>query len=107
MAVEQARVDELIQNAISFLRQRVRVSAAFLFGSQLTGETHEYSDIDIAVFSPDVQDMRLMDRIRVMTDLRLAEGLELEPHFFPEWALHDPPEGSFAEHVIKTGKRIV
>ncbi len=107
MAVEQARLREVIDSAIAFLRRRLQVSAVYLFGSQLTGATHDYSDVDLAIFSPGIEDMRLMDRVRLMTALRLAEGLELEPHFFPEWALHDPPKGSFAEHVIKTGKRIV
>ncbi|MEA3399670.1 MAG: nucleotidyltransferase domain-containing protein [Armatimonadota bacterium] len=107
MAVEPARVNELIDKAIAFLGEHIRVSAVFLFGSHLTGDADEWSDIDIAVFSPEIEDMRLMARVRLATDLRLSQGLELEPHFFPEWALHDPPEGSFAEHVIKTGKRIV
>ncbi|MGD9498055.1 MAG: nucleotidyltransferase domain-containing protein [Armatimonadota bacterium] len=106
MAAEQALVNRLIENAIAFLRQRLHVPAILLFGSPATGETDEWSDIDIAIFSPQVEDMGLMDRVRLMSDLRLAEGLELEPLLFPEWALHIPPKGSFAEHIIKTGKRI-
>jgi len=107
VAVDQARLTQVIEDATAFLRGRIRVAAVYLFGSQLTGDTHEFSDIDLGVFSPDVQGMDLMSRVRLSTDLQMACSGDLQPHLFPEWALHDPPAGSFAEHVIKTGKRIV
>ena len=107
MAVERARLNETIENAISFLRQRLQVSAVVLFGSQVTGQPHDWSDIDLAVFTPHAERLTFMDRVRLATEVQMACGFELEPHFFPEWALHGPPKGSFAEHIIKTGKRIV
>jgi len=78
-----------------------------LFGSQLTGRTHEHSDIDLAVFSRDISELRLVERANLAARLRLSCGLELEPHFFPETYLENPPEASFAEHIVKTGRRIV
>ncbi len=97
----------MIDAAVRFLSGRITISATVLFGSQATGESHDWSDIDLAVFTPDAERLTFMDRVRLATELQMACGFELEPHFFPEWALHDPPKGSFAEHVIKTGKRIV
>ena len=89
------------------LAGEVRVSAVYVFGSQVSGEAQELSDIDIAVFSPDVAQLGLLGRARLGTRVRMRVQRDLEPHFFPAWALHDPPRGSFAEHVIKTGRRIV
>ncbi len=107
MAVEQDQLSDLIRRATDVLRERIRVSAVYLFGSHLSGQTHEYSDIDVAVFSPDVAKLGMLGRARLGTRVRLTCHRDLEPHFFPELALHAPPKGSFAEHVIKTGKRIV
>ncbi|MEA3399672.1 MAG: nucleotidyltransferase domain-containing protein [Armatimonadota bacterium] len=107
MGVREAQLTRLAQRVDEFLREQVRVAAIYLFGSQVTGRTHEYSDIDLAVFSPDADDLGLLGRMKLGAGLQEACGDDIEPHFFPEWALHDPPEGSFAEHVITTGKRIV
>lgn len=94
-------------NALPFLREEIDVVAVFLFGSQVTGATHEQSDIDIAVFSPDTVALGLRGRANLAARLRLACGLELEPHFFPSSHLDDPSESSFARHIIETGRRIV
>ncbi len=107
MAVEQDELSAVLNRVARFLDERIVVAALYLFGSQLTGHTHEYSDIDIAVFSPQADSLGLLGRTKLGAQLQGACGDDLEPHFFPEWALHDPPKGSFAEHVIKTGKRIV
>ena len=106
MAVEQDELTAMLNRAARFLDEHIAVAALYLFGSQLTGHTHEYSDIDIAVFSPQADTLGLLGRMKLGARLQQACGDGLEPHFFPEWALHDPPKGSFAEHIIKPGKRI-
>ncbi len=63
-----------------------------LFGSQVAGATHEHSDIDIAVFSPDTVALGLRGRANLAARLRLTCGLELEPHFFPDTYLEDPTQ---------------
>jgi predicted nucleotidyltransferase len=107
MVIEQADLEPLIKRAANVLADRVRVSAVYLFGSRVSGDTDEFSDIDIAVFSPDVEKLGLLGRARLGTSVRMKCHRDLEPHFFPARALEDPPKGSFAEHVIETGKRIV
>jgi predicted nucleotidyltransferase len=105
--VEQAEVEPLVSQAADVLADRIRVSAVYVFGSQVSGVTDEFSDIDIAVFSPDVAELGILGRARLGTLARVQVHRDLAPHFFPAWALEDPPKGSFAEHVINTGKRIV
>ena len=34
-------------------RRKIKVAKVILYGSRVSGRTHEYSDIDVAVISPD------------------------------------------------------
>jgi predicted nucleotidyltransferase len=40
----------------------IQVTEAYLFGSQLTGKVDEWSDIDVAVVSPQIGDDRFEER---------------------------------------------
>ncbi len=51
-------VEKTIQQTINaFIKElkkrKIRVSKVILFGSRASGRAHEYSDIDVAVVSPD------------------------------------------------------
>ncbi len=41
----------------------IHVTGAYLFGSYLTGKTDEWSDIDVAVISPQISDDRFEERV--------------------------------------------
>jgi predicted nucleotidyltransferase len=107
MAKAAADVASRVQVAVEFLRVRIELAQVFLFGSHADGRADDWSDIDLAVFSPDAASMTLVDRAGLATDLQLACGLELEPHFFPATALENPEPGSFVRHILETGKRVV
>lgn len=34
-------------------KHRIRINKVILYGSQVSGKAHEYSDIDVAIISPD------------------------------------------------------
>ncbi|MFZ3123496.1 MAG: nucleotidyltransferase domain-containing protein [Thermodesulfovibrionales bacterium] len=48
---------KVIKKAQQFIRElkkhKIRVSKAILYGSRISGKAHEFSDIDIAIVSPD------------------------------------------------------
>ncbi len=96
----------MIERAIDFLRGEIEVSQVVVFGSTAAGKRHEWSDIDLAVFSPDVAGMKFLEKVRLATDLQLSCGAELEPHFFPASALTDAEPGSFVSHILETGKKV-
>jgi len=100
------RVEQIIKGAVEFLRQEIEVSQVVVFGSTANGERYEWSDIDLAVFSPDVAGMKFLEKVRLATDLQLSCGAELELHFFPASALTDAEPGSFVRHVLETGKKV-
>lgn len=104
---ETETIDSVIEKGLEYLRERIRIEAAYLFGSQLTGETHEYSDIDLAVFSPDVDTMDFFQRIRVQSELSLNCDSRLELHLYPSKALAEARPTNFAGYIVTHGKRLI
>jgi len=103
---ETATLDSALEKALAFLRERIRIEAAYLFGSQLTGNTHEYSDIDLAVFSPDVEKMTFMQRVRIGSELRLECDPDVELHLYTSRALANARPTNFAGYIVTHGKRL-
>jgi predicted nucleotidyltransferase len=104
---ETAVVDGALEKALAFLRQRIRIEAAWLFGSQLMGNTHPDSDIDLAVFSPDAQNMRFMERVRLGSELAAECHPDVELHLYSSDALANARPTNFGGHIIEHGMRLV
>jgi predicted nucleotidyltransferase len=93
---ETESVNAVIEKGLDYLRTRIRIEAAYLFGSQLTGEANEESDIDLAVFSPDADNMSLAERIRLGSELAVDCSLDLELHLYSSRALANARPTNFA-----------
>ena len=104
---ETETLDAAIEKGLAYLRERIRIEAAYLFGSQLSGNTHEDSDIDLAVFSPDVDNMDFFQRIRVQSDLALQCDSRLELHLYSSRALANARPTNFAGYIVAHGKRLI
>jgi predicted nucleotidyltransferase len=98
--------DNVIQSLERFLtavRQVRRIEAVYLYGSQARGTATEWSDIDVAVISPDFQADLFQERLLLM---RLAARIDdrIEPHpFRPEdFCLSSP----LASEIQRTGVRV-
>lgn len=104
---EIADLTVVLENALTFLGQRIHIDAAYLFGSQLAGNTHPDSDIDLAVFSPDVEKMRFMERVRLGSALASECRAAVELHLYPSRALANARPTNFAGHIIAHGKRLM
>jgi predicted nucleotidyltransferase len=100
-------VDGALEKGLEYLRSRIRIEAAYLFGSQVTGETHAYSDIDLAVFSPDANQMTLDQRIRLRADLAVDCDARLELHLYSSRALAEARPSNFAGYIVTHGKRLI
>lgn len=93
-----------IEHFVAMLRERQQVEAVYLYGSQATGAARSWSDIDIAVISPDFSGNLFMARLVL---LRLAAEVDdrIEPTpFAPE---DFTPSNPLASEVQRTGVRIV
>ena len=96
-----AEVTEALDRFRAALAREVRVDRLVLFGSHAHGTADRWSDIDVAVISPDLSDPRyavpLMARLRVQIDPAIS------PMAFTPAEWQDCGEGSFAREVKRTG----
>lgn len=61
-------------------KENIRIERAILFGSQVLGTATEYSDIDVALVSPDFSGTRFLDNQRMTNAiLRVNSGIETHP----------------------------
>ena len=102
-----ANLEDTIEKGLAHLRERIRIEAAYLFGSQLTGEADENSDIDLAIFSPDVDGLNLVERVNLTSELALGCDSGLELHLYPSKALANARPTNFVGYIVSHGKRLV
>ncbi len=102
-----ANLDETIEKGLARVRERVRIEAAYLFGSQLTGEAGADSDIDLAIFSPDVDSLNLVERVHLTSEIVLGCDGSLELHLYPSRALANARPTNFAGYIVAHGKRLI
>jgi len=63
--VEKKIVRKVNEFVKELKRHNINVSKVILYGSQVSGKTHKYSDIDVAVISPDFGKDRYKDGVRL------------------------------------------
>jgi len=96
-------VTQNIERFLKAMRQRQRVEAAYLYGSQAKGTATDWSDIDLAVVSQDFSADRFQERLALM---RLAAQIDvrIEPHPFTpqDFNANDP----LVSEIRRTGVRV-
>jgi len=102
-----ANLTEIIEHGLDRVRERIHIEAAYLFGSQLTGEADEDSDIDLAVFSPDVDGLGFVKRVHLTSEISLNCDSRLELHLYPSKALANARPTNFVGYIVTHGKRLV
>ena len=80
------------------------IKSLYVFGSYAKGKANHYSDIDIAVISPNFSDDRQGERVRLMF-LSQQIDLAIEPHPFLPEDFNDPYY-PLAREIKKTGIKI-
>lgn len=102
MAEVADAVIQSLQRFLAAVREVRRVEAAYVYGSQARGTATEWSDIDVAVVSPDFGDL-FQERLLLM---RLAAQVDdrIEPHPFRP-ADFDPTAPLVSE-IRRTGVRV-
>jgi uncharacterized protein len=73
-----------------------------LFGSYVNGQPHEYSDIDLAIWSPQFSDDPYESREKIRSILQTYSPIQLHPYATGESAITDP----FISEIERTGKEI-
>ncbi len=85
MAVVTDKAIEVVEKFLKQLKDaNIKVERAVLFGSYVKGQAGEWSDIDIAVVSPDFSGIRFNDN-RILMPFVLKSDTRIEIHpFRPE-----------------------
>ncbi len=84
MAEVPIEIEKIIRKYIAQVKQLKQVSRAFIFGSYAKGTAGKWSDIDIAIISPDFSHDLFVERIALMKlALKLDDRIEPSP-FRPE-----------------------
>jgi len=76
-------IDAVVMKNVQLFLEKLRragitVSKAYIFGSYVNGKADTWSDIDIAVVSPQISEDRFEERVR-LTKLAISVDDRLEP----------------------------
>ena len=104
MAIATDSIIETVKRYIEELEKNgIKIREAILFGSIVKGTAKEWSDIDIALVSPDFTGDRFEDR-RKIVPLRRNIDNRIEPLPFRPEDFYDG--GMLVEEIKKTGMRL-
>ncbi len=97
-------IEEIVRDFLLRVQKKIRVESAYWFGSTAHGKGHEYSDIDIAVVSPDFSGFRWDDLEKLLPILTKVDS-RIEVHTISS---EDFKEGTMMSlEIQRTGKRVV
>jgi predicted nucleotidyltransferase len=105
MVKKQVNIDIPIKRYIEALEEKVKVSKVVLYGSWVNGQPHEYSDIDLAVFSPDFGKNKLLE-LQLLSKLSWTVDESIEAIPYSVDLLDNPNPSSFVYEILKTGKTV-
>jgi predicted nucleotidyltransferase len=106
MVTETKNIDMLIEETLAVLKDRVVIKGAYLFGSYVDGSPEPDSDIDLAVYIPDIEKKNVLERARMWASLRPLVPAPVELHLFPAKELENPCPSSLAGYIILHGRRV-
>lgn len=95
-----SRIDEFRERLYS----AIAVEAIVLFGSHARGEPREWSDIDLAVISPDFEGLSQWDRQDAIAKSTVGRPHRIAPIGYSSSEYHNPGRHSFLREIIRTGK---
>ena len=96
--------EEIIRRAVERLRQEIRVDQAILFGSHAQGDADAWSDVDLAVISPDFSRLSHHKVIGLLAEVALAVDPSVEIRPYTPWDLREARPTNFLGHILAVGK---
>lgn len=73
---------EKIIKVITFLKDKIELTDVILFGSYAYGKPNKLSDIDLAVISPDFDQMSLESKAALFAEVKTKCDIDVEIHPF-------------------------
>ena len=92
-----------VERFLAAVRRRLRIDAAYLYGSQAIGSAHPWSDIDVAIVSPDFSDDLFEERVALMQwAAQIDDRIEPQPFTPDRFGPNDP----LASEIFRSGIRL-
>ena len=104
MVTSQVELAEKIEDFVRLLRLGVRVEAVILYGSYAKGLADEWSDIDLAVISPDFEGASTWERQEMIARATVGRPYRIAPIGYPSSEYHNQGRHSFLREILRTGK---
>lgn len=104
MVATATELESIISGFVKLLSKAVRVEAVILYGSYVNGSPDEWSDIDIAVISPDFEGLPMWERQRIISHATLNRDSRLAPIGYASSEYHNPGPHSFLREIVRTGR---
>jgi predicted nucleotidyltransferase len=104
MVATASELEEAISGFAQRLQEGIRVEAIVLYGSYAHGRAHEWSDIDLAVISPDFEGVPMWKRQETIARLSIHRHRGIAPIGYPSSEYHNPGRHSFLREIIRTGR---
>lgn len=106
MVKKQDEIVRIVRAYVQKVQKYYRVEQVILFGSYATGSAREYSDIDLAIVSPDFRGKPEMEILEHLSRLAMNVDTSLEVLAFTPEDLESPDKRSFKYQVKKFGTPI-
>ncbi|MBI5300453.1 MAG: nucleotidyltransferase domain-containing protein [Deltaproteobacteria bacterium] len=103
MVKTKNQIKTIIKAFVKEVRKSYRVEQAILFGSYVSGKATEFSDIDLAIVSPDFRGRPEMEILMDLSRKAMKIDTSLEVLAFTPEELVSPDPLSFSYQVKKTG----
>lgn len=104
MVATAVELENAISDFIQQLQKGLRVDAVVLYGSYAHGTPREWSDIDLAVISPDFEGVSVWKRQEMIAHLTVHRYPDIAPIGYPPSEYHNPGRHSFLREIIRTGR---
>jgi predicted nucleotidyltransferase len=104
MVATATELSTAISDFVGRLQEGMLVDAVVLYGSYVHGNPHEWSDIDLAVVSPDFERVPMWRRQEMIASLTLERDRRIAPIGYPSSEYHNPGRHSFLREIMRTGK---
>lgn len=106
MVKAKNKIDKVVFQAVEYLQEYFAIKEVILFGSQLSGKATKFSDIDLAVISPDFQNKSFEDLANIFAKLSLLCNSSIEFHPYSLSDFKEARPTNFLGQILKTGKVI-
>jgi predicted nucleotidyltransferase len=100
--MDKIEVLEKVNRYIEIIKDYFKIKLVVFYGSYVNGAPHENSDIDIAVFIENKQDLSYYQNVVTLFRLRKKVDLSIEPNlFYYDENGYEP--ASFENYIIQNG----